>query len=272
MNRFVLLILYCAFLFSACTEEKKEISEIAVFISPSSSEIKPLKSRDKLPFTLDFYTQNDYIQRLLIVSFNKEQAYDTLLDKTWVEYVQSYDFVYEAPAVRSDSLSINLDFYAWDNAGNKCEVNRKFLLKNESVLAGEFSGIVLRSTESGYPDALYFASPSKTFNSVLSLDTIPADMYLNVDEDFNAALSSESYAKFVRNNSFDYAAATSVSIQAVYENSKKADIINDLQINDIVLLGHGNIAEGVLLVTNIIRKGTDSEKCVQLSFKRIELL
>lgn len=64
----------------------------------------------------------------------------------------------------------------------------------------------------------------------------------------------------VRINSFDYAAASALSIQNVFESSRLENQITNLKINDIILVGHDKRAQGVLHITNIIRTGTDEER------------
>ena len=44
-----------------------------------------------------------------------------------------------------------------------------------------------------------------------------------------------------------------------------------VRVNDIVLVGHGDRAEGVFRVANIIRSSVRGEGCVQLAFKGVRI-
>ncbi|MDE6354587.1 MAG: hypothetical protein K2L56_06005 [Prevotella sp.] len=83
-------------------------------------------------------------------------------------------------------------------------------------------------------------------------------LYIEVDAVFeNVKVKSGSSARFVRNNSFDYAAASATSVQAVFVGSRHDDVVDNLRVNDIILVGHGDRAEGVMRVMNIIRTGDE---------------
>lgn len=253
----------------SCDEDMPEESDVAVFVYPESSEEVVVSAGDKQIYKCDLYTKHSYVRQLKVRSTDPLSGETVLLDTTFTESVSSCNFVYVAPLIDRDSINVTLTFNAWDNEGNKCEVNRKLTVKSKQVLIGEKSGIVLYSSASGFPDALCFSDPSQTFSWENSADSVKADMFIETETFENVNLRSKTIAKFVRNNSFDYAAASSLSIQAVYVGSVRVDNIDDLRINDIVLVGHGSNAEGVFRVANVIRTGTDSERCLQIAFKSV---
>lgn len=270
MNRFlrIFFIVCCAVSLFSCDDDVKDESDVAVFIEPGASAKVVMSSGDKYRYHLDFYTTHDRVQRLSVTSFDQYQGEIVVKDTSWNARTDSYDFIYTAPFIDRDSLQIRLTFNAWDNEGNKCEAVRTLLVLNKQVLMAEQSGIVLWNTETGRPDALMFQSPSKTYNLLATPDSADADMFIDTDREFeNVRVKTNTGAKFVRNNSFDYAAATMVSLQSVYSGSRHDDMIDNLRVNDIVLVGHGDRAEGVFRVANIIRTGEADERCVQLSFK-----
>ena len=273
MNRFITTLFSaccCMLMFLSCDNDSKDISDVAIFIEPSASRPVEINSGDKYRYHIDFYTVHNYVQRLRVSSFDQYNGELSLCDTAWTERAVDYDFVYTAPFSDRDSLRVTLTFRASDDAGSTCEVQRTVIVRSHEVLAGEKSGIVLWRQDGGRPDALGFAEPSKTFSLSASGDSARADMYINADADFAAVqLKSATSARFVRNNSFDYAAATAVSLQAVYAGSRHDDVVDNLRVNDIVLVGHGSVAEGVFRVTNVLRTGPADERCVQLAFKGI---
>jgi hypothetical protein len=264
----VLPAVLSAFVLSSCDEESKEVSPVAMLISPVASDSVVLSSGDHTRYSMTLHTVNDRVERLAVSSFDAEYGSRSVLDTTFSKKVDEFVFDYKAPVINRDSLPVTLTFESWDNKGNYCSVDRQLLIRNRQVVIDEKSGIVLRSSDSGFADAFCFASPSQTFSWQHSPDSVRADVYLSASSDFmSLSLCSNTAAKMVRNNSFDYPAATASSIQAVYSSSRRDDVVSDLRVNDIILVGHDAQAEGVLRVSNIIRTGMPDERCVQLSFK-----
>lgn len=252
-------------------EDKRELSDVAIIISPNSNDTVQVGSGEKVRYAIDFYTQHEYVKQLKVSSFDAVRGKTDLLDTTFTEKTAKYYFDYSAPIINRDSIDIQLTFEAWDNAGSKCQTTRLVNVRNSSHLIEEKSGIVLRSSDSGMPDAFAFAAPSQTFNWRLSPDSTKADIYLVADADYsNLAFHSKTKAKMVRINSLDYPSATALALQAVYEGMVREDRIENIRINDIILVGHDTKAEGVMMITNIVRTGTIQERCVQLSFKGID--
>ena len=258
-------------LYMACDDEKQEVSDVAIIITPYSSDTIVLGSGEKARYTIDLYTQHDYVKQLNVSSFDAVRGKIDLLDTIFTGKLATYYFDYTAPVINRDSIDITMTFEAWDNAGSQCSTTRKVNVRNSSHIIEEKSGIVLRSAESGMPDAFSFANPSQTFCWQQSPDSTKADIYLIADADYtNLSLKSNTKAKMVRINSFDYPAATSLTLQSVYEGMVREDFIDNLRVNDIILVGHDTKAEGVMMITNIVRTGTPNERCVQLSFKGVE--
>ena len=268
--RFLLYIALIGLTFISCDEDKKEVSDVAIFITPSKTDTVKLNSGDIMRYTIKFYSVHQYVKQLKVSSFDVSRGKTDILDTIFSAYQEQFYFDYTAPTTNRDSLTISLNYEAWDDAGSKCEVERVVLVRNAGHLIDEKTGIVLRSSQSGMSDALSFRNPSQTFNWHNSPDSVYADLYLIANETFDTlTIGSKTKAKFVRMNEFDYPSASINSVQAVYEYARRSDFINDLKTNDIILVGHESNAEGVLQITNIIRTGTNYERCLQLSFKGI---
>lgn len=261
-------------LFVGCNEYEKDLSDIAIMITPNKTEKIELASGDKVKYSLDFYTTHESISRFSVVSFDAQYGETVLIDSLCNQSIKKFDFVYAAPMIDRDSLIVELNFYAWDNLGNQCMVERSVVVKSKMVLLPEKSGIVLWRGETGRPDALCFADPSKVFHKNNKADSLSVDMFIDADEEFGCVnLESETNAKFVRYNNFDYAAASVSSIAAVYKSSQKSASVSDLQINDIVLVGHDEKAQGAFRVLNIIRSSSSPmDCCVQLAFKEVKTI
>ena len=164
---------------------------------------------------------------------------------------------------------MRLRFRATDNLGNEAKVTRTVNIKNKMVSLTEKTGIVLYDPATGMPDAISLADVSQPFNLADSPDPESADIYIEADVDFSPITwRSNTQAKFIRNNTFNYVEATASSINSVYRSSVREDRIADIAVNDIIIIGHGDAADGVFQVKNILR-GDSHPHCIQLSYKGI---
>lgn len=255
---------------ASCNEYANDVSPVAVFVTPDKSETAVVDAGDKVKYELSFYANDSQLSRFQIVSFDSYFGEVVCKDSLVSGDKLDYTFIYEAPETDKDSLDVTLRFYAWNDNERKCSTERYIKVKAKSLLLAEKTGIVLWQPSLMKPDALSFAAPTKTFHWETSSDSLYADLYVDGDGEFaNVSLKSKTKAKFVRNNSFDYAAASSLGIRNVYASSIREDRLNDLKLNDVFLVGHDNQAEGVFWVTNIIRGNGLDGCCVQLSFKAV---
>lgn len=265
----LLSILFCSV---SCTDDSSRISDVALFISPASTDTLVIESGEKMLFSLQLQAKQGNIQRLHVVSFDSQygerQVFDTLLSVPSAKF----DLVYSAPQFSKDSVSVKLTFTAWDDAGNKADNARTVLVHNRRILVNEITGILLREgTLAGLPDALSFGDITHAFNLQTARDSTLADLYLEVDPDFTQVqFASATDTKFVRYNGFDYAGATALSIQSVYSNSIRSTILPNVLVNDVILVGHGDTAQGVFHVSNIVSGRTPAENSIQMSFKSIQ--
>lgn len=258
-------------MFVMCTEDVPDLSDVAIFVSPKADSTVVLESGQKAQYKLDISTPNKYISRFTISSFDSENGSVMLLDSICDTDKINYSYIYTAPEIDTDSLKVEIKFTAQDENGNNAEILRLLMIKNRMVSVAEKSGIVLYGPHSGMPDALSFEDVSQTFVLATSPDSLSADVYIAADESFSKITwKSKTKTKFIRNNTFNYVSATASSINSVYQSSIREDQIDNIQINDIILVGHDDSADGVFQVKNIIRNNEyENVACMQLSFKGI---
>lgn len=254
----------------SCNEYANEVSSIAVFVTPGKSEVIKIDAGDKVKYDLSFYAEKGNVSRFRITSFDSYHGEVVYKDTTLNEKTYSYTYIYSAPQTDKDSLDVVLRFNAWNGEGDMCEAERNITVMSKTVMLNEISGIVLWQQSLFKPDALSFSDPSKTFYWETSSDSVNADVYIEGDEMLEEVhLKSRTKTQFVRNNSFDYASASALSINSVYASSLRTEEVLDLRLNDIVLVGHDGKAEGVFLVTNIVRGNATDGCCIHLSFKAL---
>lgn len=264
------MIIGAIFGFVACDDKDKDLSDIAVFITPTNSDTVYMNANTRRQYKLEYYSKDGFVNRLEVSAFDTENGERQLYDTVYSVKTEKDIYVYTAPMPKRDGrMMVTLKFKVWDTAGNETSQERKVhVLKSNIELLQEIGPIVLFIADD-MRDALMFDSPTQTFDHVLMEDSKDADMYLDVDENGGLSLRSATQARFVRYNDFNYAETDANSLQTVYENSRRDDQINGLNSNDIILVGHGAQVEGVFFIFNIVSSGTDNERSVQMNFKGI---
>lgn len=252
----------------ACTESTPKLSDVVIFVD-SNNENPIIESGDKVQFSLEMSTIHKNIERFRISSFDSQYGNIIHIDSLCNQNQLSYSFIYTAPEINRDSLNIDLYFEVFDNENHTQKINRALTIKNKMIYISEQDGIVLYTTQSGMPNALSLTDVSQPFDLEVSPDSLSADVYIAQNPNQSISWKSKTKTKFIRNNSFNYVNATANSISAVFQSSVRANQIDDIKINDIILVGH-NYAEGVFLIRNIIRNEENNNVCLQLSFKGIK--
>ena len=256
-------------LLTMCAENTPDLSDVAILVSPGADTPVTLSSGDKTQYTLEISTIHDYVASLKITSFDRQHGETLYLDADFDKHNFTYTFTYTAPEIDRETMEVTLRFRATDNLGNEAKVTRTVNIKNKMVSLTEKTGIVLYDPATGMPDAISLADVSQPFNLADSPDPESADIYIEADVDFSPITwRSNTQAKFIRNNTFNYVEATASSINSVYRSSVREDRIADIAVNDIIIIGHGDAADGVFQVKNILR-GDSHPHCIQLSYKGI---
>lgn len=262
-----LALLLC--LTSACDDATRPLSDLAMVIKPALNDTVEVSAGEYVEYAITYHNSNGgKVNHLAVSSFDQVQGQKNLLDRNYSEGETNDTYFYQAPQTSRDTLLVTLTFEAADSEGATSVIKRYVKVCSQQVLLDERGPIVLYLSE-GRRDAFSFADPTQTFDHVLSADSARADLFVDVDEAGAIMFGSNTKAKFVRYNDYDYASATAVGLQTVFASSRRDDGVTMLSINDIVLVGHGDLAEGVLFVSNIIRQSDDTD-CLHLSFKGLK--
>lgn len=266
---YLITVLLAGMITIGCSDDNPELSQVAIFVTPGLSTNVTLSSGEKAKYTMDISTINDYVAALKITSFDRFKGETVWVDQTFDQKHFEYNFIYTAPQFESETTQITLTFTVTDNKGNTASVKRDITVINKIVSLAERTGIVLYAPSTGLADALSLSDVARPFNLADSPAPEQADIYMVANEDFSViSWLSNTNTKFLRNNTFNYVEATAASITSVYSSSTRQDNVTDLRVNDIILVGHGMTAEGVFMVTNVIRT-PGLPNCIQLNYKGI---
>lgn len=247
---FFILSLLGIILSSGCEESE---SEVLVFIE-NPEDIYHVKGGETHEIKINTFTNKGKLKQLTLTSYDTESGVQVLLDTTLHVSACKFSYMYTVPPFKSDSIIQHLRLSTSNEDNRTQEYTLPIIIKGGDRLLTEYSGIMLYAGNSGKECALSFSHPTQPFIfEMADSTTILPDIYAYYeDRDTSMRLSREwrsaSNALFVRHNSFDYAKATSRSIQTTYNNSVRVSHLTDIDNGDIILVGHEETAWGAFRV------------------------
>lgn len=233
------------------------------YVSPDTKNI----------FKIRCMTENEYVEKITMNSFDKEygqlQLMDTVVNKKDVRL----DYEFAVPAFTEDSVKVQIFLKAVDCLGYEQTATYNLMVVNPDVMLTEKSGLVVYSGKSSKGNAFSLTDPSSTFNSELA-DSAKIDVFDYVKNEDSDALDliwkTNTDVDFVKINSFDYVKATSKSITSVYNSSTKNDYVNDIRPNDKIIVGKAGRAWGVFFIANVFDDdGVDDDRYL-VNYKSIK--
>lgn len=243
--------------------------EIWLEVSPGAEKVTTLTSGEKTMYKVTGSTSASSLTSLKISSFDAQNGTvsikDSLLNNTKVEF----SYIYTAPELNKEKSEIKLAFELTDIKGNTTSQTRTLRIKGQAISIAEQTGIVLSAPGTGLPDALVLSDVSRPFVLAEAPRPDTADVYIQSNPDFeNITMRSMTETKFIRINNFNYSTASASTIKAVYAGSVPTDFVSDIQVNDIILVGHESTAQGVFMIADIVRSPLPF---MRLNYKGIQL-
>lgn len=256
-------------LLTMCSDKDNEPGDLTLTVTPGAESVASLYSGEKALYEVEIGSSYTGC-RLKITSFEQNNGLQVMVDTAFNTTTETaYSYVYTAPELNREKSEVKLTFTATDSEGLQVSETRKINVHNRAVSLEEQTGIVLYAPSSGRPDALTLNDPARPFILAEAPRPDTADVYIESLPDFgNITMRSNSETKFIRMNTFNYSSATAAGIVAAYQNSVHADLVSDISINDIIIVGQGGNARGVFFVANILR-GQGSADCMQLNYKGV---
>ncbi len=250
MKRLILYSMGLLALCGGCTSED-DASKVLLFVTQSATD---LTGGEKLYFDIEARTINGYVDRLDIVSFDAVTGERELVSERPGTSAYTMRYVYTAPIVAVDSLPVEVIFTAADDCGYVQRQSRRIRVLNSAEPLVERSGYTLYSPHSGRFDAFSFDDLRPLKRS--EADPSAVDLYVcpspeGGEEVLSRMWRSETGVRFAKVNAFDYAGATRSAVASLYENSRCDEFVDALAIDDVILLGRGDHAWGVLKIVAI---------------------
>lgn len=271
MNKLIGILALCSSLlvFCNCTDET-DASPITVYTDLKNNTT--VYSNEIYELTVDINSIYGPLNKINITSFDSQRGQTVLLDSTINKESVSFKYFYKAPMLDNDSTNVKLTFSATNTNGNSQETSRTIKIIKRDYLLQEISGITIYSVETDeHPNALCL----KNFKPIMySLaDSADIDLFIPLNTEYGESIPTEWHTNtniyFARANNFDYGNATYKSVTETYAATISNPKINGLKANDVILVGRGNKAIGVIKIIQIFDElGTENDRYI-INIKRI---
>lgn len=250
MKYFSLLLISVALILSSC---KKENDPPYLSLSPGTID-QTYPPGALIEFNIEAFGGDNDLRNLLITEKPLNSTTTTIKDTTLSGNRAEFNWVYETPS--SGVESVVLRFKITDTEG----------LSNTFPIRVNIDGGATLQETSGYQLYSYYNSINDGFNisnaDFISIDAPDSDTTLidileyNLDNDSTLSRAWTSYTglRFVRNNDYNYSAATNASAENTFDASSQQQIVSNLLVNDILITKYDTINNlfAVIKIVNII--------------------
>lgn len=231
-----LFFIFPAILFAAisCINEN-DATVVAIYAEPSSYIVE---SGDKIYLDLEVSTLNNILTEVEVSTFDSEHGTKEILSTNPGTKKFKDRIVWEIPSMTKDTTSVEIMISASDDE----DISNQMTLRIKATggnfaLTPERSGYSIYSTKSGKADAFSFRTLQTLNSSSESEDCDIIFIDTKDNDDMPRKWGTCTDIVFCKANNFDYASASKASIQSMFMNSVRLDSVEDLQSDDIILIG-----------------------------------
>lgn len=249
--RYLLLSLSVLLFFFACKDENE--TDTILTIEPDDL-VKTVQAGEKILYTLTASSKQTPIQNITISTYNPAYGLLVIFDTIVNQQFTQTNYQYTVPPV-NDTTNIKIYFKSTLQSGESLSITRIITVTGGEIKLDELTGITLYSSSSGRPDAFHISN-GQLINSHTSPEDSIQDILAWQDSTTDATLLSREWRspsglKFARSNSFNYAAATQLSVDNTYRSCMKLNYIKELNPDDIIFIGDEYKAWGVIKIVYI---------------------
>ncbi len=258
----LIYILVLGLILSSCGgDEESDVVILAKTISPKEC----YNAGEKIIFKIESFANEGFISSISIsaaTSYGLMSLLDTVVDAERSNFLYQYD----VPQFDADTTTVKFYFKAVCSTGNYSEMAVSHLVAGDIHLkAAEYTMFASYKNEKNG-----FCIERNEIVDCETTDSIYIDIY-DYSEDSTLVLSREWRSMtgllFARFNDFDFENANYSSVKNAYANSNKSSKLLNISNEDIVLVGKGNEALGVLKVINVFDESDDMQDRYYFIFK-----
>ena len=213
-------------------------------------------SNETIVFEVESFANKGYVSSIDITSVASDgvnRIFDTVINKGRTEFY----YLYNIPVFSDTLQTVKLVFKAECSTGNCNKMTKVFQVRSEDVPLEEHGQFTMYSSSSTKRNGFSLDLEQAVYSQADSIYCDLVDNTTGMSEVLSREWRSKTDILFARFNDFNYASATKGSVMSAYRNANKTSIISDISIDDIIFVGRGNNAIGVLKVMAVY----DDEGC-----------
>lgn len=209
-----------------------------------------------------------------VSSFNNEEGDKVIKDSTLTQGITDLSYVlsYRLPAYETDTLPVRFTARATASNGTEVESTCRLVVIKADHLLKELSSITLYSKEAETHPNGYSLSRSTAIHTSFS-DSADIDIATVLGEDetiLTRRWSTNAKLYFVRANGFDYSKASYVNVRNVYRSSVPYHVIDNIQNDDIIIVGNSTDALAIIKVVAVYDEPEVMNDRYLISIKKVE--
>lgn len=261
---FTLIILLL--LISSC--EKQSVLVHIITAEDFKWATENVASDRKVRLCIFAQSEDDVISRIQLNEYDEQYGDNIIFDTTFIQLNRSveYWYNYQIPMF-TDTTTMRFSSQVWTSTGKTLVYHFSFHVLPANTSMRSVDGITLYSAASGNKYGFSLIDMNVLFPQVLDNDTFVFCDRMQQDSTRSDVLSCEWESTcgiyFSRFESFDYGEATVASIQKAYSICKHESIIQNLQNDDIILVGSRTDAYGVIKILLVADEiGTENDRYI----------
>ena len=250
MKRYIVLLAGVVLALSGCDKSPLMLSANPIGVDYMKEYVA---SNSPVRIAIKASSKEAAIKHVVVKSYDEVLLYQTVMDSALEDAVKqlNMEFLYQTGAY-PDTTTVQITTTVYSTDGDMAQYAfRLYVLPDGSSLR-QLDGITMYSASSRkkcgfsllifntiYPDSNRI--DSLTFYDMVQTDTLQRD-------NLSRCWYSKSGVYFARSESFDYAEATTLSLQQTYSNCKRDSVVPGLKNDDVLLFGRYNEALGVIKI------------------------
>lgn len=244
---------------AGCEKESELLLLVSTPYADTGTEI--YAGDEEIVFRIETRSLESVIEKLHITSHDKTYGTEMLLDTALGVKNTRIEWRYRTRTYM-DTTGVTLTFEVVEGSGATRKITATVTVKGDDTHIEPVEGIVLYSAMSGGKSAFCFKTMNTLFASAANYRQMDIyDVTNNLTGELSRNWASRTGLQFARFENFDYGQATAPDIQDAYVLSKHDNEIKGLRNGDIIVVGKGDEAWGVIQITNIYdEEGTEEDR------------
>jgi len=247
-------ILTALLLFASCERQSDLVTVLSVDNVDWQYEV--VESAANLHLNIYAESQSSTVQRIILTSGDVEYKDRNLLDSVLTMPVKKVkmSYYYTLPYY-SDTTKVKIELRSYDQKGNTMSHSVTLRVAPGAKALRSIDDITLYSAASGGKSAFSMTTYQPVYYDEVKSDSLSFYDVLNEDSTRLDTMSytwhSKSGLLFSRSEGFNFSEATAKSLRDAWPNHVKSSTIKNLRADDVLLIGKGDQAIGVVKILSV---------------------